>query len=144
MIFESILLVFLVATLITGVRLYLDLQKLKTYKEDYNRFLNKAEAQLSDLEKITERFRYINNSEKETFQRLTNKAKSLKDDLLYLTERSENIFQKLSSTSQPIKIDALVEETLILDSYKEVKTSAQSQNLSVKKNKLMSTIKDLR
>ena len=54
MIFESILLILLIATLITGVRLYLDLQNLKTYKEDYNRFLNKAEAQLSDLEKITE------------------------------------------------------------------------------------------
>lgn len=144
MIFESILLIFLIATLITGIRLYLDLQKLKTYKEDYNRFLNKAESQLSDLEKITERFRYINNSEKETFQRLTNKAKSLKDDLLYLAERSENIFQKLSSTSQSIKIDSLVEETLILDSHRDIKTPEQTQNLSAKKNKLMNTIKDLR
>lgn len=144
MIFESILLIFLIATLITGIRLYLDLQKLKTYKDDYSRFLNKAEAQLSDLEKITERFRYINNSEKEMFERLTKKAKSLKDDLLYLTERSENIFQKLSSTSQSIKIDSLVEETLILDSHREIKTPEQTQNLSAKKDRLINTLKDLR
>lgn len=144
MILESILLIFLITTLITGLRLYLDLQKLKTYKDDYERFLNKADVQLSDLEKITERFRYINASEKETFQRLTTKAKSLKDDLLFLTERSENIFQKLSSSSQAIKIEALVEDALILDQKKEIKTDEETTALSSKKNKLIDTIKDLR
>ncbi|MDP3935963.1 MAG: hypothetical protein Q8Q56_03135 [Alphaproteobacteria bacterium] len=134
MVFESILLIFLIATLITGIRLYFNLQHLKTYKDDYNRFLNKTEAQLSDIEKITERFRYISNSEKETFERLTNKAKSLKDDLLYITERSENIFQKLSSTSQSIKVDTLL----------DLKEEAKKSNLTSKKNKLINTIKDLR
>lgn len=138
MIFESILLIFLIATLIIGIRLYVDLQKLKTYKDDYNRFLNKTEAQLSDIEKITERFRYISNAEKESLERLTNKAKSLKDDLLYITERSENIFQKLSSTSKSIKIDTL------LDQKKETKVSEKTSHLTSKKNKLINTIKDLR
>ena len=138
MVFESILLIFLIATLIIGIRLYFDLQRLKTYKDDYNRFLTKTEAQLSDIEKITERFRYISTSEKETLERLTNKAKSLKDDLLYITERSENIFQKLSSTSKSIKIDTL------LDHKKETKISEKTSQLTSKKNKLMNTIKDLR
>ncbi len=139
MVFESILLIFLIATLIIGIRLYFDLQRLKTYKDDYNRFLNKAEAQLSDIEKITERFRYISNAEKETFERLINKTKSLKDDLLYITERSENIFQKLSSTSNSIKID-----TLLVDQKKETKISEKASQLTSKKNKLINTIKDLR
>lgn len=138
MVFESILLIFLIATLIIGVRLYIDLQHLKTYKDDYSRFLNKAEAQLSDIEKITERFRYISNAEKESFERLTSKAKSLKDDLLYIAERSENIFQKLSSASQSIKTDVL------LDQKKETKISEKTSNLTSKKNKLIDTIKDLR
>lgn len=121
-----------------GIRLYVDLQNLRTYKDDYNRFLNKTEAQLSDIEKITERFRYISNAEKESFERLTNKAKSLKDDLLYITERSENIFQKLSSTSEAIKVDTL------LNQKKETKISEKTSNLISKKNKLINTIKDLR
>lgn len=144
MIFDSILLVFLVATLLTGLRLYLDLQKLKTYKDDYERFLSKADVQLSDLEKITERFRYINSSEKDAFQRLTNKAKTLKDELLFVTERSENIFQKLSARSKAIKIDTLMEDSVLLDQQKEVKIDEESLVLSVKKKKLINTIKDLR
>lgn len=144
MIFECILLVFLITTLITGVRLYLDLQNLKAYKDDYERFLNKADTQLSDLEKITERFRYINASEKEALQRLTNKAKTLKDDLLFITERSENIFQKLSSNPQAIKVETLLEDALILDQRKEAKTDVETSALSTKKNMLINTIKDLR
>ena len=144
MIFDSILLVFLVATLLTGLRLYLDLQKLKTYKDDYERFLSKADAQLSDLEKITERFRYINSSEKDAFQRLTIKAKTLKDELLFVTERSEKIFQKLSARSKSIKIDTQIEDSLLLDQKKEVKIDEESLVLSVKKKKLINTIKDLR
>jgi hypothetical protein len=144
MIFEGILLVLLITTLVTGLRLYLDLQKLKTYKDDYERFLTKADAQLSDLEKITERFRYINSSEKDAFQRLTNKAKSIKDDLLFLTERSENIFQKLSSSNQSIKIDTLIEDAMILDNRKESKTDEETAALSTKKHILINTIKDLR
>jgi hypothetical protein len=144
MIFDSILLVFLVATLLTGLRLYLDLQKLKTYKDDYERFLSKADVQLSDLEKITERFRYINSSEKDAFQRLTNKAKTLKDELLFVTERSEKIYQKLSARSKSIKIDTLVEDSILLDQKKEVKIDEESLVLSVKKKKLINAIKDLR
>lgn len=144
MIFDSILLVFLVATLLTGVRLYLDLQKLKTYKDDYERFLSKADVQLSDLEKITERFRYINSSEKDAFQCLTNKAKTLKDELLFVTERSEKIYQKLSARSKSIKIDTLVEDSILLDQKKEVKIDEESLVLSVKKKKLINAIKDLR
>ena len=139
MVFESILLIFLIATLVLGIRLYFGLQRLKTYKDDYSRFLNKTEAQLSDIEKITERFRYISNAEKESFERLINKAKSLKDDLLYISERSENIFQKLSSTSKAIKVD-----TLLTDQKKETKQSEKTSQLTSKKNKLISTIKDLR
>ncbi len=144
MIFDSILLVFLVATLLTGLRLYLDLQKLKTYKDDYERFLSKADVQLSDLEKITERFRYINSSEKDAFQCLTNKAKTLKDELLFVTERSEKIYQKLSARSKSIKIDTLVEDSILLDQKKEVKIDEESLVLSVKKKKLINAIKDLR
>ncbi|QOL19970.1 hypothetical protein [Candidatus Bodocaedibacter vickermanii] len=139
MVFESILLIFLIATLVLGIRLYFGLQRLKTYKDDYSRFLNKTEAQLSDIEKITERFRYISNAEKESFERLINKAKSLKDDLLYISERSENIFQKLSSTSKAIKVD-----TLLTDQKKETKQSEKTSQLTSKKNKLINTIKDLR
>lgn len=138
MVFESILLIFLIATLILGIRLYFDLHRLKTYKDDYSRFLSKTEAQLSDIEKITERFRYISNAEKESFERLTNKAKSLKDDLLYIAERSENIFQKLSSSSKSIKTDTLLDQT------NDTKISEKTAHLTSKKNKLINTIKDLR
>jgi uncharacterized protein YoxC len=138
MIFESILLTFLIATLVIGIRLYFDLQQLKTYKDDYERFLDKTETQLACIEKITERFRYISSSEKETLQHLTSKAKSLKDDLLYITERSENVFQKLSSAPQSIKTDEP------LDRKKAAKVSEEASNLALRKNKLMNAIKDLR
>jgi Fic family protein len=138
MIFESILLTFLIATLIIGIRLYFDLRQLKTYKDDYERFLDKAESQLSDIEKITERFRFISSSKKESLQHLTTKAKSLKDDLLYITERSENVFQKLSSAPQSIRVDEP------LDRKKVEKTSEDASNLALRKNKLMNAIKDLR
>lgn len=144
MLFEVILLVFLIATLFTGIRLYVDLQKIKVYKHDFDKILNKAENQLNDLEKITERFRYISSSEKDTFQRITEKAKAIKDDLLYLTERSENVLKVLSSTAQSIKVDTLVEETLILDKRKPAKASDEDAKITSKKHKLIHTIKDLR
>jgi hypothetical protein len=144
MLFESILLIFLIATLVTGIRLYFDLQKFKIYKHDFDKILNKADAQLSDLEKITERFRYISAAEKDTFQRITDKAKTIKDDLLYLTERSENILKVLSSTAGSIKVDTLVEEALILDKQKLKKTSEENAHITSKKHKLIHTIKDLR
>ena len=69
---------------------------------------------------------------------MINKAKSLKDDLLYISQRSENIFQKLSSTSKSIKTDTLLDRT------NETKISEKTANLTSKKNKLINTIKDLR
>jgi adenylate kinase family enzyme len=144
MIFEGILMICLIATLVAGIRLYFNLQQLKVYKYDFDKVLNKAESQLTDLEKIIERFRFITTSEKDTFQRITDKAKTIKEDLMYLTEKSENILQALSSTSQSIKVDAFVTESLTLDTSKHASSTAIAKKITTKKNKLMNTIKDLR
>lgn len=134
MLLESVLMLFLIATLVMCFRMHIDLQKLKIYKEDFNKILKKVEIHLTDLEKMIERFRHINTSEKDELRHITNSAKIVKEDLSYLTEKSENIFQKLSAGSKTIRIDR----------NKEAKISEATLQINSKKDKLIKTIKDLR
>jgi hypothetical protein len=108
MVLESILLIILIATLLAGVRMHTDLKNIKGYKEDFDKIMNTLDTQLNDLEKITDRFRRINLTEKESFQKLIDKAKTTQQELTYLSERSENILQALSSNGNSIKLDSLV------------------------------------
>lgn len=144
MLLESILVIFLIATLGIGIRMHIDIQQLNLEKTNFETMIQKIDSQLSDMEKLIERFRYINGNERDAFSRLTDKANTIKQDLVFLTERSENIFEKLSSTNTAIRADALIEATLIPNRIKPEQPTEEVETLNTKKSSLIKKIKHLR
>lgn len=95
MVLELVLLFFLIATLMIGLRLHFDIRKLNIYKSDFDKILQKIEQSLTDLENTTERFRYILNTEKNTLQRLIQKAASIKDEISFIQSDVDNKTTKI-------------------------------------------------
>lgn len=141
MFIDALLLVFLVATLLLGIKLQLDLNKLPLHKEEFENSLKKSQAQLEGLEKLVDRFKYINQSDKESFQRLTEKAKATKDELSFLIQKSENIFQKLNQLNT-INVENFLDKTT--NKQPEQLNKDQDIKVNIKKNKLLNRVKDLR
>ncbi len=120
MVLETVLLIFLIATVLMGIRLHLDIKKLKVYKGDFDKILKKTEASLTDLENTTERFRYVCNSEKDILQRLIQKAHSVKDELLFVVEKTQ-----VKSVDTPKRRDRNLESVKVTSRKNNIVKDAQ-------------------
>lgn len=142
MFIDALLLVFLVATLVLGIKLQIDLNKLPLHKQEFEGLLNKAKQQLENIEKLTERLKYINQSDKESLQRLNVKAKANKEEIHFMLQKSEDILQKLKDVNS-INVDNFLENNVMKPNQKE-KTANEEIKVNIKKNKLLKQVKDLR
>lgn len=142
MLFDALLLIALMATIVLGIKLQLDLNKLPKHKEEFKLLIQKSAHQLDEMEKLADKIKHINYSDKESLHRLNVRAKAHTEEIKYTLQKCEEMLKELKSV-KAIDVYKLLENTPTKPKPTEQPENAEIK-VKIKKDQLLKQVNNLR